>query len=89
MASFLNLRDVGGFALRLRERDLRGHTMPSTAVSECGMVRAGLTPGSRRIGPRLASFRAVGRTKISEILIGCAAIRNRCKSLKVKGGNHF
>jgi hypothetical protein len=89
MASFLNLRDDGGFALGLRERNLRGQTMPSTATSGCATVRAGLVRGSRRIGRPLASFRAVGDTKISEILIGRAAIKNRCKSLKGKGGDHF
>jgi hypothetical protein len=89
MASFLNLRDDGAFALGLRGRDLCGQTMPTTAMSECAMVRAGLTPGSRRIPRPRVIFRAVGSAKISEILIGCAAIRNRCNSLKVNGGDHF
>jgi hypothetical protein len=58
-------------------------------MSGCAMIRAGWLPGLRRIARRLVNFGAVGNAKISEILIGGAAIRNRCKSLKVKGGNHF
>jgi hypothetical protein len=89
MAGFLNLRDDGRIALRPRERNLCGQTMPSTAMSGCATIRAGLVPGSRRGARRIASFRAVDNTILSEILIGCAAIRNRCKSLKVQGGDHF
>jgi hypothetical protein len=89
MARFLKLRDDGGFALALREGNLRGQTMPSTSVRGSAEVRATLAPGLRQIAPRLASSLAVGGAKISEILIGCAAIRNRCNSLKVKGGDHF
>jgi hypothetical protein len=63
--------------------------MPSTATSRFAMVCAGFVRGLRWIGLRLASFGAAGDTRISEILIGCAAIKNRRKSLKVKGGDHF
>jgi hypothetical protein len=89
MASLLNLRYGDGFALGLRERNLRGQMTPGTAMSGCATIRAGLVPGLRRIAPRLVNFGAVGYAKISGILIGGAAIRNRCKSLKVRGGNHF
>jgi hypothetical protein len=89
MGSFLNLRDDGASALGLQEQNLCGQTMPTTAMSGCAMARARLAPGSRRIPRPRVMFRALGGAKISEILIGCAAIRNRCNSLKVKGGSHF
>jgi hypothetical protein len=89
MASFLSLRDDGGFPLGLPERNLRGQTMPSTAISGCATNRAGLIPGLRGIARRAASFRAVGGAKISETLIGCVAIENRRKPLKVKVGDHY
>jgi hypothetical protein len=89
MESFLNLRDDGGLALRLRETSACDQTLPTTEMSGCATTGAALVPGLRRIVRPLASFRAVGNAINREILIGCAAIRNRCNSLKVKGGSHF
>jgi len=56
----------------------------STARSGCATISAGLVSGALRSGRQLASFRSLGDARISAKLIGCAAIKNRCKSLKVK-----
>ena len=89
MASFLNLRDDGGFAVRLRERNLRGHVTLTTGMRGCTAAGGEMVEGMRPLARRRARFRAAQQAGIGEILTGCAAIRNRWKSLKTKDGRHF
>jgi hypothetical protein len=89
MAYVRNLRDGGGFALKLWEKSVRGHVMLTTGRRGCAAAGEEMVEGMRPLARRRARFRAVQKAGIGEILTGSAAIRNRCKSLKIKGAGHF
>ncbi len=89
MAGFLNLRGGGGFALRPREKNACGHVSSATAMSDCAAKAGKTLEGVCLLARWRARFRTAGHAGIGEILIGSTAIRNRCKSLKTKGGDHF
>jgi hypothetical protein len=89
MAGFPNLPDSGRAALKLREEDVRGCAMPMTGVGECAAAGEEMVEGMRSPSRRCVTFRAAENAGIDEILIGTTAIRNRRKSLKTKGGDHF
>jgi hypothetical protein len=89
MASFLNLRDFAGFALRPQEESVHGHVMPPTAMSVCAAAGGEMVEGMRPLSRPHAGFRAAENAGIGAIRIGSTAIRNRCQSPKTKGGGHF
>ena len=89
MAGFLNLLEFGGFALSPREESVCGQMMPTTALSDCAAAGGKMIEDVRPLSRRHAGSRTAENAGIGEILIGSAAIRNRRKSLKTKGGGHF
>jgi len=79
MREFQNLREDVEFAALLQEPNPRG----------LGRERAEVVAALRHAAQRHANLTPKQSPEISEILIGCTAIRNRRKSLKAKGGCHF
>jgi hypothetical protein len=78
MAGFLNLRELGGFALRLREKNVCEHVKSATAMSGWAAGGGEMVEGMRPLARWCVSFRTTEYAGIGEILIGSTAIRNRC-----------
>jgi hypothetical protein len=78
MKRLRNLREYVEFDALLQKQNPRGMNRGRAEVV-----------ASRHAGQRRANLTPKQSPEVSEILIGCTAIRNRRKSLKAKGGCHF